>query len=125
MANLHLKYQLGEIIMDVIIRKENLLLNRIELEFRIQHNQQPTPSRKKMIELVVKAEPDAKAELTILKHVNTRFGQALTTGFAHIYLDKNSMNSTEMEYMLNRHAPKEESVVDEIPTKDDVSGGEE
>ena len=111
--------------MDVIVRNENPLLNRVELEFQIRHNQQPTPSRKEMIELVIKAEPGAKAELTILKQVNTRFGQALTTGHAHIYSDKNSMDSTEMDYMLNRHAAKEKSVADKMPIKEDVSGGEE
>ena len=111
--------------MDVVVRKENLLLNRVELEFRIRHNQQPTPSRKEMIELVIKSEPGSKEELIILKHVNTRFGQALTTGFAHVYSDENSIKSTEMEYMLNRHAAKEESAIDEVPPKDDVSGGEE
>ena len=53
--------------MDVVVRKENPLLNRVELEFRIQHNQQPTPSRKEMIKLVIKSEPGAKEELIILK----------------------------------------------------------
>ncbi len=111
--------------MDIVTRKDNPLLNRVEIEFRIRHSQQPTPSRKDMISLIVKAEPGAKAELTILKQVNTRFGQALTTGQAHVYSDEKSMNSTEMEYMLNRHSAKEQPAVDKMPPKEDVSGGEE
>jgi len=111
--------------MDVIARKENSLLNRVEIEFQIKHKQQPTPSRKQMLAMVLKAEPGAKTELIMLKRVNTRFGQALTTGFAHIYSNEESMNSVEMEYMLNRHKFSEESEPEDLPPKDDVSGGEE
>lgn len=110
--------------MDVINRKENNLLNRVELEFSIKHSQKPTPGRKDMIDMIVKFEPGSKSNLVILKRVNTRFGQALTTGFAHIYSDEESLKYTEMEYMIKRHAV-DESVVEEMPSKGDASGGEE
>lgn len=108
--------------MEVKNRKENNLLNRVEIEFEINHLQKPTPSRKEMIDLVVKAEPGSKPQLVILKRVNTRFGQALTTGFAHIYSDIDSLKNTEMEYMINRHSSGEE---EEMPAEGDESGGEE
>ena len=108
--------------MEVKNRKENNLLNRVEIEFEINHSQKPTPSRKEMINLVVKAEPGSKSQLVILKRVNTRFGQALTTGFAHIYSDIDSLKNTEMEYMINRHSSGEE---EEMPPEGDESGGEE
>ena len=107
--------------MEVKNRKENNLLNRVEIEFEINHSQKPTPSRKEMIDLVVKAEPGSKSQLVILKRVNTRFGQALTTGFAHVYSDIDSLKNTEMEYMINRHSSGEE----EMPPEGDESGGEE
>ena len=108
--------------MEVKNRKENNLLNRVEIEFEIRHTQKPTPSRKEMIDLVVKAEPGSKSELIILKRVNTRFGQALTTGFANVYSDADSLKNTEMEYMISRHASDTE---DEMPPEGDESGGEE
>ena len=37
-----------------------------EIEFEINHSQKPTPSRKEMIDLVVKAEPGSKSQLVIL-----------------------------------------------------------
>ena len=111
--------------MEVITRKENNLLNRVELEFRIRHTQKPTPSRKEMMDMVLKAEPGSKKELIILKRVNTRFGQAFTTGAAHIYSNLDSLNSTEMEYMINRHASLKEVVEAETKPEEDVSGGEE
>ena len=111
--------------MEVINRKENNLLNRVEIEFSIKHSQKATPSRKEMINMVLKTEPGSKMDLIILKRVNTRFGQALTTGFAHVYADADSLKNTEMEYMINRHVIEDEPATEEMPTKDDVSGGEE
>lgn len=111
--------------MEVITRKENNLLNRVEIEFRIRHTQKPTPSRNDMMEMVLKTEPGSKKELVILKKVNTRFGQALTTGFAHIYADLESLKSTEMEYMLKRHASLNENNEEVESTIEDNSGGEQ
>ena len=108
--------------MEVTNRKENNLLNRVEIEFEINHSQKPTPSRKDMIDLVAKAEPGSKSQLIILKRVNTRFGQALTTGFAHIYTDIDSLKNTEMEYMITRHSSADE---EEMPPEGNESGGEE
>jgi small subunit ribosomal protein S24e len=111
--------------MDVTNRKENNLLNRVEIEFSIKHGQKATPSRREMIDLVVKTEPGSKAELIILKRVNTRFGQALTTGFAHVYSDEESLKSTEMEYMIKRHTPGDEPEVVEKASKEEPGGEEE
>lgn len=111
--------------MDITNRKENNLLNRVELEFSIKHTQKPTPGRKEMIDLIVKNEPGSKANLVILKRVNTRFGQALTTGSAHVYSDDESLKSTEMEYMIKRHAAGDEPVAKEMPPKEETPGGEE
>ncbi|MEE3134741.1 MAG: hypothetical protein VX277_02880, partial [Candidatus Thermoplasmatota archaeon] len=91
----------------------------------IKHSQKATPSRKEMLNMVLKTEPGSKMDLIILKRVNTRFGQALTTGFAHVYADAESLKNTEMEYMINRHVVEDEPVTEEMPAKDDVSGGEE
>ena len=116
-------------LMEVVTRKENDLLNRVEIEFRIRHSQKPTPSRNELMEMVLKVEPGSKKELVILKRVNTRFGQAFTTGFAHVYSDKDSLESTEMEYMITRHASfnevAEETVVEDATPKEEISGGDE
>jgi len=111
--------------MDVTNRKENNLLNRVEIEFSIKHGQKATPSRREMIDLVVKTEPGSKAELIILKRVNTRFGQALTTGFAHVYSDEESLKSTEMEYMIKRHTPGDDPEVVEKASEAEPGGEEE
>ena len=113
--------------MQVKDRIENPLLNRVEFQFSIRHEKTATPSRAEMIHLASRAEPGSKPELTIIKNVKTRFGQPLTTGTALIYDDENSMKTTEMKYMLARHAADDgdsKSAAAEA-SSDDVSGGEE
>ncbi|RAH15343.1 MAG: hypothetical protein CMB56_003175 [Methanobacteriota archaeon] len=110
--------------MEVITRNENNLLNRVEIEFRIKHTQQATPSRNEIMDMVLKTEPGSKKELVILKRINTRFGQALTTGFAHVYENLEYLKSTEMKYMLERHASFNESSESETDVDSKESGGE-
>ena len=132
--------------MQVKDRTENPLLNRTELKFSIKHERTATPSRGEMLHLVSRAEPGSKLDLIIIKNVQTRFGQPLTTGTALIYADEDSMRRIEMEYMLARHAsvgdappkpaakkpaakkpaaPAAEPPVAAPPAEKDVSGGEE
>ena len=45
--------------MEIVERRENNLLGRVELEFRWDHPKEPTPSRAEMIEAAAKYEPGA------------------------------------------------------------------
>ena len=112
--------------MHVDDRKENPLLDRVEITFSIRHEGKQTPSRSEIIAFVAQTEPGAKREQIIVKNVNTRFGQALTTGLAHIYGSKEAMEA-EPPYILARHSAKEEvKEEDSTPsTSGDDDGGEE
>ncbi|MEC7713380.1 MAG: hypothetical protein VYE78_00455, partial [Candidatus Thermoplasmatota archaeon] len=66
--------------MEVIDRKENPLLGRVEIRFQWEHTNSPTPSLKEMVAAAAKAEPGAKENLVFLKEVKTRFGRPQTTG---------------------------------------------
>ncbi len=46
--------------MEIIERKENTLLGRVEITFTLNHANAPTPSLSKMIEMVMKLEPGSK-----------------------------------------------------------------
>ena len=113
--------------MQVMDRKENLLLDRVEITFSIRHEGKSTPSRSDLISEVAKAEPGSKRDQIIVKNVSTRFGQSLTTGTAHIYGSKDSMTA-EAPYLLERHGEKKKP---EPPKKEaaappaDDDGGEE
>lgn len=121
--------------MEIISRKENPLLNRVELQFRWEHTSGATPSLSEMVAAAAKAEPGSKKELTFVKDVNTRFGRPQTTGLALIYADSESA-TLEPDYVHSRHeslhgskktekveVPSKESV--EETSEDDSEGGDE
>ena len=94
--------------MEIIERKENALLGRVEITFTLNHSNAPTPSLSKMIEMVMKLEPGSKKDLIYIKNVNTRFGMARTNGLALIYESEDYAN-LEPDYIKIRHEIPEES----------------
>tara|TARA_B100000767_G_C19754523_1_gene532296 strand:- start:953 stop:1303 length:351 start_codon:yes stop_codon:yes gene_type:complete len=116
--------------MEKVSRKENKLLNRVEISFRWHHEGKATPSRKTVMDLVKTLEPGAKENRIVVKECSTRFGQALTTGLAFIYGDEESMK-VEPAYIHKQHeqfhsssdAPaKKEASAEETPA---VEGGDQ
>ena len=94
--------------MEVIERKENTLLDRVEIRFLWNHDNSPTPSLKEMVAAAAKAEPGAKQELVFVKEVSTRYGRPQTTGLALVYGSSESAE-LESEYVRVRHGEKAKS----------------
>lgn len=113
--------------MEKVNRKENKLLNRVEIAFKWKHDGKATPSRKEVMDLVKTLEPGSNPDFIVIKDCNTRFGQPLTTGMAYVYGDEDSMK-VEPEYIHKRHeqfrstSAKEEAPAEEVPTEE---GGEQ
>jgi len=120
--------------MEIIDKKENPLLNRVEIRFQLRHEGNPTPDRSQLRSGVASLVPGTSASNVVVKDVQTRFGQPLTSGLAFIY-DSSDAMQIEPRYVLERHGmgskeePSEEAPssepISEIETEDDVSGGEE
>ena len=89
--------------MEVIDRKENPLLGRVEIRFQWEHTNSPTPSLKEMVAAAAKAEPGAKENLVFLKEVKTRFGRPQTTGLALVYGTAESA-ALEHDFVKQRHS---------------------
>ena len=98
--------------MEIINRKENPALGRVELKFQWDHSNEATPSLSQMVEAAAKAEPGADRELVVVKNVNTRFGMSRTTGTALIYGSAES-KSIEPEYVIERHSSRANSATKE------------
>ncbi len=92
--------------MEVTERKENPLLDRVEIRFVWNHANSPTPSLADMRSAAAKAEPGAKEELVFVKEVSTRFGMPQTTGIA-------------------KPKPLEEDVAEEEDSEEESEGGDE
>ncbi len=122
--------------MEIIERKENPLLNRVEINFVLKHDGKSTPSRKDMREQVASLEPGSSWENVVVKDIQTSYGQAKTTGLGLIYANAESM-SVEPAYVLERHkagdeepaAPAEEPAAEEATEEEqeseEIQGGEE
>ena len=88
--------------MEIIERKENPVLDRVELTFQWNHSGEATPSLSQMVDAAAKAEPGADKKLVYVKNVNTRFGMSRTSGLALIYGAAESA-SIEPDYVIERH----------------------
>ncbi len=123
--------------MEVTERKENPLLDRVEIRFVWNHANSPTPSLSDMRAAAAKAEPGAKKELVFVKDVNTRFGMPQTTGLALVYGSAESAE-LEPEYVKTRHSserevkaadpepePVQEEAAGDTPEDDEPEGGDE
>ena len=88
--------------MQIKERKENKILNRVEISFSWKHDKKSTPSRKEVIALVQTLEPGSNSDLIVVKDCNTRFNQPLTTGLAYIYASEEAM-AVEPGYIHKRH----------------------
>ena len=122
--------------MEIIDRKENSILNRVELSWQWRHTGAATPTRAEIIDAVVKMEPGATKDRVIVKSVYTRLGHPLTTGNALVYADRADLEK-EPKYILARHGEsdsgdaEEEAPAEEAPAEADdaeaaeIAGGEE
>ena len=102
--------------MKIIDRKENPLLNRVELKFSVIHEGKTTPTRSELIETVAKMEPGCKPSLVIVKGVSTRYGRPLTTGVALVYNSRKAMN-VEAAYVLEKHGIEKETPEEKAASK--------
>jgi len=89
--------------MEVIDRKENPLLDRVEIRFQWEHTNSPTPSRREMVAAAAKAEPGAKECLVFLNEGKPRFGRPQTTGLALVYGTAESA-ALEPDFIRRRHS---------------------
>ena len=106
--------------MEIINRKENPSLDRVELQFQWDHSNEATPSLSQMVEEAAKAEPGADRDMVVVKNVNTRFGMSRTTGTALIYGSAES-KSIEPEYVIERHSSRANAATKETTPSEEVA----
>ena len=110
--------------MEIKSRKENKILNRIEISFSWKHDKKSTPSRKEVMDLVQTLEPGSNRDLIVVKDCSTRFGQPHTTGLAYVYGSKEAM-AVEPGYIFKRHESLRSGSATESDAPSDEEGGDE
>lgn len=102
---------------EVILKKENPLMDRLEVDFKVSHPKEVTPKRKDVrneIATLLKVQKDR----IVIDHMKTEFGKPETLGYAKVYKSKTEALSKETEAVLKRNNLFEEK-------KEKVEGKEE
>jgi small subunit ribosomal protein S24e len=88
--------------LEIVTKKENPLLDRIELEVLARHTGQPTPRRDEVREQVAAA-VKAKKDQVVVDHLDTTFGVGLTRGYVKVYKTKQAALAIEQRPIIARN----------------------
>lgn len=92
---------------EVLLKKENLLMDRLEVDFKVSHPKEVTPKRKDVrteIATLLKVQKDR----VVIDHMKSEFGKPETLGYAKVYKTKSEALSYETEAVLKRNNLVEE-----------------
>lgn len=87
---------------EIVNKKENPLLKRTEVRFRVTHPKEKTPQRLTVRDKLA-ATVGGSPQATIIEYLRTRFGASLTEGYAKIYDSAETAKKTEPQHLLRRH----------------------
>jgi len=114
--------------LEMLSKRENPLLNRMEIKFKVSHADGKTPNRNGIREHLASA-MKVKKELIVVDHVKSQFGIGESHGYAKVYKTKQDAIKTEPDHMLKRNklleeekpkeqAPKEEPPKEQAPKEE-------
>lgn len=90
---------------EILNERDNKLLSRKEIEFKVDHPGQGTPSRADIRAKIV-AQFDADSSAVVIRSLGTSFGAGATKGLARIYSDAEQMKRVERDHIIKRHEAK-------------------
>lgn len=85
----------------VISEKNNPVLNRREIDFKVIHDE-ATPSRKSIVERLA-ATQNSKVGLVFVDSLKTEFGKRETIGYAKIYETEERAKQIERAHIVERN----------------------
>jgi len=86
----------------VLDRRENALLKRVEVTFKVVHKAEPTPARDALRAELAKALKTTK-DVLIVDGAASTFGRYETRGYAKVYKTKEQALSVERKHILIRN----------------------
>jgi small subunit ribosomal protein S24e len=91
----------------IVTSKENPLLKRREIQFRIEHGpQSKTPARLE-VKKALAAQLRIEEELVFIKDMRTLTGMGTAVGHANAYETARQAKTVEPEYIMKRNNPPE------------------
>src|SRR5213596_146594 len=88
--------------LEVLQRKENPLLKRIEVTFKATHKAEPTPTRDALRAFLAK-ELKATKDIVVIDSQASTFGRYETVGYAKVYKTKEEALAVERKHILVRN----------------------
>lgn len=96
---------------EILDKKENELLDRIEVRFKASHAKEGTPQREAIREKLA-GMLKATKERVIVDAMDSEFGKMETIGYAKVYKTKEAAMKFEREHVLVRNKLKEKVKVE-------------
>lgn len=92
---------------EVVEKRPNPLLNRLELDIVIYHLSGGTPSRFEVRKAIAE-QFNAPLDCVIIRRLITEYGIGRTRGHVHVYESPERAREIEPEYLIARDMPPEE-----------------
>jgi len=86
---------------EVTEKKENLLQERTEVRFTVDHTGEATPTRKAIIDAIAKM-MNAGNNTVVINNMDTQYGRGISKGYVKIYRSEEAARKFEREYLLKR-----------------------
>src|SRR5712691_1757984 len=102
--------------LEVLQRKENPLLKRVEVTFKATHKAEPTPTRDALRAFLAK-ELKATKDIVVIDYQASTFGRYETVGEAKVYRSKEEALAVERKHILVRNKLIEPEVKKEAAPK--------
>jgi small subunit ribosomal protein S24e len=86
---------------EITEKKENLLQERTEVRFTVDHTGEATPTRKAVIDEISKMMKAGK-NTVVINNIDTQYGRGISKGYVKIYVSEEAARAREREYLLKR-----------------------
>lgn len=87
---------------EITSKKENPLLNRIEINFKAIHPKEKTPKRDE-IKVSIASALNLKKNFVVIDNMKSLFGCPETVGYAKIYPSQKEAKLNEQEHIIKRN----------------------
>ena len=87
---------------EIISKKDNLLIGRLEVDFKISHPKEITPKRKDVRDEIAKL-LEVQKDRIVVDRMNSEFGKPETLGYAKVYKSKGDALQIETKAVLKRN----------------------
>lgn len=92
---------------EIINQRENKLLDRLEVEFKVKHPNSPTPPRQQIREKLMGLLTKDLDKIFIIR-LKSRAGTNTSYGLAHIYETQERALQIEPKYIIERNEGKKQ-----------------